>query len=343
VPGPVAHLFGVTDYKLALLPAVVNAAVELGKIGGLAATSSMSSGLSGLTDLAGLVGDANIWNRKHIITAADLNTRLHDSLGGDTIAVTPRVDTRAWYERDLDGGHHWGDKDKEFMRLDGAGNLTFPSQSAAGAMPMRACPGGTVTSLFSILDFQEYSGMVTISPHRKGMQPEMFPCYSATTPTSYAVVCSSITIPAQLGLFTTDNFAPGENFQVGQWVAFTTETPTSYASDTDFTANKKIIYGQVMAFDSVAHSITVNFTYYRSLGSSTIVSTGTAYLSSAFPFLCRQPTLNIETQPEAVGAILGLTGTLFWWTPEVEFYCSGNPETFPMTSLTAFLHKDGNL
>jgi hypothetical protein len=79
-----------------------------------------------ITSIGGRVSNITIYNRRHLTKygagAGYVGARFHDALELDNTNLTPRTDTRAWYERDFnDGSHHWGDMATENMRLDGNG------------------------------------------------------------------------------------------------------------------------------------------------------------------------------------------------------------------------------
>ncbi len=204
------------------------------------------------------------------------------------------------------------------------------------------------------LHYQTHFGMVTILPARRQLQQEMYPCYSDTagTASAFAVSCSNITIPYALGPYSTTKFGSGKIFYVGQWVAFTVDTPHDYATNqAGYNNNMRLMYGQVTSYNSVTPSITVNITYYRkrSTDGANMVVNGNAYLSSAFPFLCRQTSSTFsarEDQVEAMGMALFTLGggsSAAWWTPEVEFYSWADPDNLTYTPFTTFLHNEGPL
>ena len=106
---------------------------------GASITSTSNAGAL-IQSVGGIAASTNIWNRKYLsrysTSASWQGSRLHDGLGLDASGVTPRIDTRAWYERDpYDGSHHWGDLGNEAMTLDGLG-LTV----SLGGIPLVLAP-----------------------------------------------------------------------------------------------------------------------------------------------------------------------------------------------------------
>jgi hypothetical protein len=49
---------------------------------------------------------------------------IHNGLGLDA-TPSPRTNSRAWYERWMDGSHHWGDMATELMNIDHSGNVVI--------------------------------------------------------------------------------------------------------------------------------------------------------------------------------------------------------------------------
>ena len=94
-------------YNKTPLGANVNDVIQIGANGGWADNSGTHTTAS------------DIWQRlhlkRHTSTTTYSGARLHDSLGLQTSNLTPGVNTRAWYERSLDGSHHWGDQATEIM------------------------------------------------------------------------------------------------------------------------------------------------------------------------------------------------------------------------------------
>ena len=222
---------------------------------------------------------------------------------------------------------------------------------------MYACPSGSPPAPSALylgkLYYQTHFGMVTIEPQRFDTlhtQQEMYPCYSDTIGniSSYKVQCSNITIPFALGSYSTTKFSTGKNFKIGQYVAFMTNTMTDYATNILGNMNMAIMYGQVTAFTSTPSSITVNITYYRKTSTSgaNMVTNGSCYLTSAFPFLVRQSESNDQYAVRAMGIMTSLGGnTMPWWTPEVEFYAWSNPNgsIHYYNPATFFIHNSGPL
>jgi hypothetical protein len=88
---------------------------------------------------------SDVWNRKHLIrfttAATNASAGIHDSLGLQTANKTPKTDTRAWYERHMDGSHHWGDQATELISIDGSGNIN----QLAGTAQFLAISGTSLT------------------------------------------------------------------------------------------------------------------------------------------------------------------------------------------------------
>lgn len=81
----------------------------------------------------------NVWNRKYL-TRPDggitsyLGARIHDSLGIDGANTTPRTDTIAWHERDMNGNQYWGNGATEAINLTSSGAFNCSVKFLGGSV-----------------------------------------------------------------------------------------------------------------------------------------------------------------------------------------------------------------
>ena len=304
VIGQLDHAYGAVDYNgniLGAVPASSGGApsnIILDRVGGWADNSTTYA-----------YDTTSVFNTRYLMryttSMASDGARVHDSIGFDSAASVPRIDTRAWYERDVDGSHHWGDKDKEFMTLNNAGVLSFNSGLVSGRVAMASTAGGTD---YSYLYYAVFGSQITILPEMyyttgfnigNPIVAAMYPCYDVSTPSTQTIqVTATATIPFALGPISFSLFSLGRYFAVGQYVMLLTPdgagpAPGSwltYTSTIGKNNEKPFLYGKVTAFDSSVPSITIDVMYYSSHGTANFCTgiTPNIYIHSAFPFLTRR-------------------------------------------------------
>lgn len=304
VTGPVSHIYGRVNYNNNILGAspvsttsAPPSAVLLSQNGGWANNSS-TYGLN----------STSIFNNQHLIryssSLAIGGARLHDSLGYDTSGITPRVDTRSWYERSPDGSHHWGDLATEFMTLSNTGVLSFPQLGTSGSIPVKSTNAASYAYVYYAIS-QNLITLCCDTYYRAGIAGVIYasnyPCYSITNPTTQTFATNAnSTVPFALGPLTITAFAAGPVLQVGQYIMLTVGTTWSQYTASGGNRNK-MMWGQVTAYNALTPSLTINIMYYRSQGSTNFVTAGMFYIHSAFPFLLKQPSSIHATTIEGCG------------------------------------------
>jgi hypothetical protein len=353
VIGNVNHLYESVSYNDEILGEVPvtsittpPSAVLLGRIGGWADSSSSFKADS---TVSAELNQTNIWESTYLMrydTTNALGARVHNSLGYDSSAQTPRATTRAWYERDMSGNHHWGDLDKELMTLDNAGILSFPAYGDSGSIPIANFYDGDVSTHFAKLNYSIVMNNIIIrvdsyyTSNSSGtanyyalLDTKNWPCYSVANPTPRTILTTGTsTIPFQLGPVSITGFAARPWYQgggagritvdfiIGQYVMLLPSTNIwgnymAWPSDKTY-GHSPMMYGQVTAWDGT--TLVINIVYYRSGGGTNLVTNGYLNIFSAWPFLLKQPTTVHSQNEENCGvAILSTAGAVSYRLPEI--------------------------
>jgi hypothetical protein len=275
----------------------------------------------------------NVWKRDYIIregsSVSFTNANYHDALTFDLLNSTPRVDTRTWYEKDLNGVHTWGDQNIQYGTLGPAPTSGNNGILSVGALNFGGFGGNvTLTGIQTLmmggdnmywLLYQTLLNTVMLNIVTYSVGHYYYPVYRNLAPVPTDLATTS-TWQKALGQQTV-NIQTGQTYQPGDFVIIASVSRATWLNVTEsggffYTgwSGQDYLWGEVLAYNASTGSITVNVeTYHIAANTNPIVN---AHIFGAFPwFSNNDQSKAVLAQQDGNISSLEITPIELFWGP----------------------------